>query len=89
MNGISTVGLDLAKQVFEVHAMDGAGQVVLRKTLRRRARVRACTRRWPACAGSWVRIPLPPWALAWVRSCRSAQSFVQDRGMAASSGEYR
>ena len=35
MNGISTVGLDLAKQVFEVHAVDGAGQVVLCKTLRR------------------------------------------------------
>ena len=35
MSGITTVGLDLAKQVFEVHAVDGAGQVVLRKTLRR------------------------------------------------------
>ena len=35
MNGITTVGLDLAKQVFEVHAVDGAGEVVLRKTLRR------------------------------------------------------
>jgi transposase len=29
------VGLDLAKQVFQVHAIDGAGQVVLRKSLRR------------------------------------------------------
>ena len=35
MNGISTVGLDLAKQVFEVHAVGGAGEVVLRKSLRR------------------------------------------------------
>ena len=35
MGEITTVGLDLAKQVFEVHAVDGAGQVVLRKTLRR------------------------------------------------------
>jgi transposase len=35
MSEITTVGLDLAKQVFQVHAVDGAGQVVLRKALRR------------------------------------------------------
>jgi transposase len=35
MSEITTVGLDLAKQVFQVHAVDGAGQVVVRKTLRR------------------------------------------------------
>lgn len=29
------VVLDLAKNVFQVHAADGAGRVVLRKTLRR------------------------------------------------------
>jgi transposase len=32
---IATVGLDLAKQVFQVHVVDAAGQVVLRKALRR------------------------------------------------------
>ena len=35
MGEITTVGLDLAKQVFQVHAVDGAGEVVLRKALRR------------------------------------------------------
>ena len=35
MSEITTVGLDLAKQVFQVHAVAGAGQVVVRKTLRR------------------------------------------------------
>ena len=35
MGEITTVGLDLAKQVFQVHAVDAAGQVVLRKALRR------------------------------------------------------
>lgn len=35
MGEITTVGLDLAKQVFQVHAVDAAGQVVLRKSLRR------------------------------------------------------
>ncbi len=35
MGEITTVGLDLAKQVFQVHAVDAAGEVVLRKALRR------------------------------------------------------
>jgi transposase len=32
---ISTVGLDLAKSVFQVHGIDAAGKVVVRKVLRR------------------------------------------------------
>ncbi len=32
---ITTVGLDLAKRVFQVHAIGGSGEVVVRKTLRR------------------------------------------------------
>lgn len=32
---ISTIGLDLAKSVFQVHGADASGAVVLRKTLRR------------------------------------------------------
>ena len=32
---ITTVGLDLAKNVFQVHAINSAGEVVVRKTLRR------------------------------------------------------
>lgn len=35
MSQITTVGLDLAKNVFQVHGADGTGQVVLRKKLRR------------------------------------------------------
>ena len=33
---ISTVGLDLAKNVFQVHAIDDAGEVIVRRSLRRR-----------------------------------------------------
>jgi transposase len=36
MHSISTIGLDIAKSVFQVHGVDGAGQVVLRRQLRRR-----------------------------------------------------
>ena len=32
----STVGLDLAKNVFQVHTIDEAGEVIVRKALRRR-----------------------------------------------------
>ena len=41
MNEITTVGLDLAKNVFQVHAVDAEGATVLRKQLRRRANRRA------------------------------------------------
>jgi transposase len=32
---ITTVGLDLAKRIFQVHAVDASGGVVVRKALRR------------------------------------------------------
>ena len=35
MKNLSTIGLDIAKKVFQVHAVDAAGTVVVRKTLRR------------------------------------------------------
>lgn len=35
MSNITTIGLDLAKNVFQVHAVDQAGSVVMRKRLRR------------------------------------------------------
>ncbi|WP_119681944.1 IS110 family RNA-guided transposase [Indioceanicola profundi] len=35
MQGVTTVGLDLAKNVFQVHAIDSAGKVLARRQLRR------------------------------------------------------
>ena len=32
---VSTIGLDIAKNVFQVHGVDEAGEVVIRKQLRR------------------------------------------------------
>jgi transposase len=37
MSEISTIGLDLAKNVFQVHGVDASGAVVLRRQLRRGA----------------------------------------------------
>ena len=37
MAKISTIGLDLAKNVFQVHGVDGSGTVVVRRQLKRAA----------------------------------------------------
>jgi transposase len=36
MQTITTIGLDIAKSVFQVHGVDGVGQVVMRRQLKRR-----------------------------------------------------
>jgi transposase len=48
MNEISTVGLDIAKTVLQVHAVDAQGAVVVRRALRR-AQVLAWFARLPRC----------------------------------------
>jgi len=48
MQSISTIGLDVAKSVFQVHGVDAAGQVVIRRQLRRR-QVLAFFQRLPPC----------------------------------------
>ena len=36
MQTITTIGLDIAKSVFQVHGIDAGGQVVIRRQLKRR-----------------------------------------------------
>ena len=48
MDKITAVGLDLAKQIIQVHAIDGAGRVVLRKAVRRE-RLLALLAQFPRC----------------------------------------
>jgi transposase len=36
MQTITTIGLDIAKSVFQVHGVDVTGQVVIRRQLKRR-----------------------------------------------------
>jgi transposase len=35
MKTVTTIGLDIAKSVFQVHGIDAAGKVVIRKQLKR------------------------------------------------------
>ena len=44
----TTIGLDLAKSIFQVHAVDTCGEVVVRKALRR-AQVQPFFARQPPC----------------------------------------
>ena len=48
MQSISTIGLDIAKSVFQVHGVDAAGQVVIRRQLKRR-HVLAFFQKLPPC----------------------------------------
>jgi transposase len=36
MHGVTTIGLDIAKSVFQVHGIDAIGKVVIRRQLKRR-----------------------------------------------------
>ena len=63
MSNVTTVGIDLAKNIFSVHGIDGAGAVVLRRTVRREklleliAQLPACLIGMEACTGAheWAR----------------------------------
>ncbi len=45
---ITTIGLDLAKSIFQVHGVDATGQVMVRKSLRR-SQVLAFFAKFPPC----------------------------------------
>jgi transposase len=63
MEKITTVGIDLAKNVFSLHGVDDAGKAVLRRTVRRDqlealvAKLPACVIGMEACSGAheWAR----------------------------------
>jgi transposase len=48
MQTVTTIGLDIAKSVFQVHVVDAAGQVVIRRKLKRRY-VLAFFQKLPPC----------------------------------------
>lgn len=58
MSEIITVGVDLAKSVFQVHGADGAGRAVLRKKVRRTevlkffSQLPSCVIAMEACGGA-------------------------------------
>jgi transposase len=75
MQAITTIGLDIAKSVFQVHGVDAAGQVVIRRQLKRRClltffqKLPPCLVGIEACASShhWSRDLLSAWMSRRVR----------------------
>ncbi|AKI03328.1 Transposase (plasmid) [Hoeflea sp. IMCC20628] len=51
MDDITTIGLDIAKNVFQLHCVDAQGQVVLRKALRRANMIAFFTKLPPCLIG--------------------------------------
>ena len=73
MEQITTVGIDLAKNVFSLHGVDAAGKTVLRRTVRRDrlvetvAQLSPCLIGMEACSGKRPR---------GCRSSRGARSMI-------------
>jgi transposase len=51
MEQVTTIGLDIAKNVFQLHGVDAAGNVLLRKQLRRGDVLRFFSGLWPCLVG--------------------------------------
>ena len=49
---VATIGIDLAKKVFQVHAVDSFGKVVIRRTVRRRELLPFAAKLPPCVIGS-------------------------------------
>ena len=58
MDDITTIGLDIAKNVFQLHGVDAQGQVVLRKALRRANMIAFFTKLPPCLIGKPARQPI-------------------------------
>ena len=48
MNQVTTIGIDLAKSVFQIHGVDGSDETVVRRQLKRR-QVLPFFRKLPPC----------------------------------------
>src|SRR5215469_16836561 len=63
MDEITTIGIDLAKSIIQLHAVDASGRVILARSVRRRdfptlmSKIPSCQVGMEACAGAhhWAR----------------------------------
>ena len=69
MQAITTIGLDIAKSVFQVHGIDAEGNVLIRRQLKRRYVLAFFEKLQPA---SWVLRPVPRRIIGRASSRRSA-----------------
>ena len=88
MEQITTIGLDLAKHVFQVHGIDAAGKVVVRKRLRRAEVLRFFDALPPCLVGMEACGTAHHWARELTKLGHCSRCFPQ-RAQYASRGECK
>src|SRR3979411_3174775 len=74
MQTITTIGLDIAKSVFQAHGVDATGEVVIRRQLKRRS-VLAFFQKLPPCLAFSEK--LPP-CLVGIEACASSHHWSRE-----------
>jgi transposase len=59
MRAITTIGLDIAKSVFQVHGIDAEGNVLIRRQLKRRYVLAFFQKLPPSRASPWMTTSVP------------------------------
>ena len=67
MQAVTTIGLDIAKSVFQVHGIDAEGKVVIRRQLKRRY-VLAFFQKLPPCLVG-IEAFVQCWFTFWLCGC--------------------
>ena len=86
MHTVTTIGLDIAKSVFQVHGVDAVGQVVIRRQLKRRYVLAFFQKLSPCVEASLKNVHL---VTVWRQClCRRQQRASETRGAAFWNIEY-
>ena len=86
MQTVTTIGLDIAKSVFQVHGVDAAGQVVIRRQLKRRF-VLAFFQKLRSCLVGMTHALRAIWDL--VRACSEVRAGMRRKSRSADSAMRR
>jgi hypothetical protein len=77
MQAVTTIGLDIAKSVFQVHGVDAAGPVLIRRQLKRVFRSCPNSRHRPAVPA--LRLHLPAMSYSHFDPTRTSVDHLTDR----------
>jgi hypothetical protein len=80
MQAVTTIGLDIAKSVFQIHGVDAAGNVIVRRQLKRRYVLPFFQKLPPCLVGIEASRPVlrpAPWAARTIRGRRAYLPHVQ------------
>ena len=78
MREVATIGLDLAKKVFQVHGVDAAAMVVVRRSLRRRQVLAFFAKLPPCLVGIEACATAHYWGREIIRACGQCRALRPD-----------